>query len=77
MENSTGTQVISELDRSAEVQGYITPIPIPLPNPDAATSLPQTLPQSVLNFTRSLGSITVPHPIPLPGVVDSPMPLLG
>jgi hypothetical protein len=77
MANRTCSQLTSALDRTAEVQGYFTPVPIPLPNPEATTPLPQTLPQSVLSFSRSLKSITFPYPVHLPGVIDPPNPTLG
>jgi hypothetical protein len=77
MTNARSTQRSSEVDRTAEVQGYFTPIPIPLPNPDAPTAPSQTLPASVRSFSRSLGSIAILHPVPLPGVIDPPNPVLG
>jgi hypothetical protein len=68
MANPTSPQVPSDLDRTAEVQGYFTPVPIPLP---------RMLPASVRTLGRSLGSSTMPHPGPLAGISDQPNPALG
>jgi hypothetical protein len=74
---NASTQRTREIDRTAEVQGYFDPLPIPFLNPEATTPLPQTLPQPARSVSRSLGSITVPHLVPLPGVIDPPNPALG
>jgi hypothetical protein len=47
------------------------------PSTTSTPVLPQTLPQSVLAFSRSLRELTFPVIIPLPGVIDPPQPLRG
>lgn len=50
---------------------------VTLPSLDRTPSLPQTLPQSVLDFTRSLHNITAPYPVHVPGFVDPINPHFG